>query len=472
MSFAWARWHGPFETANQAALIVAVCAIAGLWLFRTRPQRAMQPLGMALFGFSVIALAATQSRAGALALIIGITVLRFWGVVTTRVALLSASIALSVMLFWPGGGARALVAVEDAVHGERPILAHAALSLIWDHAIVGTGRKFSEILNMWYLPASLEDRFRSALNDYLTLLGHVGIPLASLLLSGVLTLIIAAWRFARGPTSALIVAILSIHLTCGFFQAHLWYALTCITFLASLLSLAITIGVYRTKTGPRTRLRWFLPATMLVAWLICISLTAFGSWMSAIRHPTATSFHDGEVVARSRHAIGRAEQGVLICVDDPGNSKIFRRSVAYFALLDGWTACISPEANIVLASLRENPPGEIRTIVVASREMGLSVWENIRSNPVMNDVILFDPVDVPERGSSSISDGRAPAQRAGRTLIVVRPSAPFVPPDDVLRREVESDNPRSGVLSLSKGVSDQEAWALMSQFLQHVMEQP
>jgi len=227
------RWIGPFPTANIAGLMLAVATLVFLvavviaW---RRGWRLAAISGVIAGVVPVMILSvATQSRAGLLATVAGLTLLAWRWVVPWRLVSAWVACYLAIAVFT---GGHVLDRVADGVRGDasmagRWTLWRATLALISDQPWRGVGVwEVAPVLDAWYLPESLRGRFGTALNDCLTITAGWGVPVTAVLVAGLATLLISACS-RRGPRDevfALAGAVAAAHVVAGVFQFHPWWA--------------------------------------------------------------------------------------------------------------------------------------------------------------------------------------------------------------------------------------------------------
>jgi hypothetical protein len=454
-----ARWHGPFESANQAGLIIALAVVTLLWfsgrpvIFAGRLQSSMSALAILLLIAATIVLASTQSRAGGLAVIGGIGLLWWWKACDRWSSITAAVGILAIMVSWPGGGDRALVAVEDAVRGERPVLAAASLALSWDHWSCGLGGQFASTLGAWYLPTKLEGRFATGLNDFLTLAGQFGLPLASLFVG---TLIALGWAAARQRADRLIcllAALVLVHVICGQFQAHLWYFWTRITFgicLTLLIGRLVWLNRASLKTG------WVKPIAVVAgSSVLVLAVVSMAAWIAAGYHPVATRLTAGFPEAYVRDQ--QTSAGHLLYVDTVRGAKRFRRGIAAQALEDHFSVLIVPTMRDLHAAFGANAQGTKANVAVASQDRGVELWAYARSDPGLLAVVL-DPTQVPD---ASVTP---PTGLKSRVLVIATEHSAFIPEKAALDREIARDAVGSVVSWVSRNRTDDSVWEAIKTF--------
>jgi len=381
-------------------------------------------------------------------------------------ALVAGAAVIAVMLLWPGSGSRALVAVEDAVHGERPILAGAALALGWDHWIAGLGTAFAETLGAWYLPVDLEHRFRTALNDYLTLAGQNGAPVAAVVGGFVLSVLVSAWRSRHDRWIGPLVGLLVVHLICGLFQAHLWYFWTRLTFLTVLILLvARLLFIHRATIFTRRSI-----GRSSVTWAVCtmtlLSLHSAAGWLAAQRHPIATRIVAGHLVAGLRSSQWQADASQLIYVDTVRGGKRFRRGIGSCAIADGYSVGIVPTVDAAARMVGNLGDQSTRVAgLCGGQDVAVDLWKSLRSGTETIPGIIFDPTDVPGPRPPSQGPGDHAFLRTASVFVVATTHAPFVPPVADLQRAIVYDGPGSVVASFPKDRSDAMVWTQIKDFL-------
>lgn len=420
------RWTGPFDTPNQAALVVALLGIAcaALATASTSWPRVWRwtVLGVAIVGMVTVAilLAATRSRAGWLAYAGALGVMWLWRGTTLRWMAGAVGTLVVAIALWPGAMNRAGIAVQDAIAGERPALTAAALALIHDHPWRGLGSGFAGIYNQWYLPAALEGRYSTTLTDALTCAGQWGLPVLALALAVAATLIAWAWRVRGHVLVACAMGLTAVHLIAGLFQAHLWTMVPFMTASGSWLGL-MTILVWR-SCRQRTWLvdaGWALRRGVACGFGITLLTVVAASW-AANRHPWRTVVSEGLVLAEPRHH--PSGKLLVVAMDDQSMGKKIRRGLAARAGEDGWAVVIGINADPAdpvslvrhVARVHRQP-----ALFCAYHQSAVHAWASAQHGDLDMPMVLINPHGLPAPGA----DDRA----SPPILVHVTRYAPFVP---------------------------------------------
>jgi O-antigen ligase len=135
------RWCGPFETSNIAAMAMVSAALpllASLDVAERAGWRWYVIVARVSALAATVLVAATGSRAGALALVAGLVLLRIRCALSNR-ALASAIAVLVVAALSLSLGPRTAASVGDASITHRLDLWRATLALVNDHPWTGVG---------------------------------------------------------------------------------------------------------------------------------------------------------------------------------------------------------------------------------------------------------------------------------------------------------------------------------------------
>lgn len=352
------RFSAFFDTPNQAALelsaayIVVTIAFTVVWrrvglgtssngLHRTMAVWTALMVLCSAGILLLIGVCLTQSRAGWLALAVGLLAAWWWRGVTLSVVLTSLGILLLLVTGSDGATARATMAFDDAIHGERPLLAGSAAMIAWDYPWWGCGEHFKEILNRWYLPEPLEGRFETCLNDALTLAAKYGLPV--LLLSGAMlgSLFSMAVRLRGNPWAAGLIGVLVVHLVAGQFQAHHftpWHQVTATLVIVSLLAVLFwqrgNLCLYRRPQFSQMLVGAGIGASTTALLFIAVVVLSWSHF------DVSTSIRAGVVVAQKR---GTEPSSFAIMVwEKKADERFLRRGLLASAMNSGYAGLQSP----------------------------------------------------------------------------------------------------------------------------------
>jgi hypothetical protein len=301
-----ARWSGPFTTPNVAGMEIAIIGLALLAMseaVRDRFGFKCSLLVWLLFIGVCLLEAATQSRAGLLALIGGIIFLAISHGTRWRCAIIGCGITIGTSLAWPGVVGRVLSTVNDSSIMDRLVLWKSTLALIGDHPLTGVGAGSRvEIMEAWYLPDQYAGRFCTALNDSLTLASSYGLG-SFLFLFWLIVIPIAAvlaGSSRRNRFFSLISALVVVHFVSGCFQAHAWTLSGMISGGITLL-LAITCSIVIFRRNPMI-IRPTLGRSAMTASACTIILLLAALFFSS-SSPVRTRYIEGRITASNRNSI-------------------------------------------------------------------------------------------------------------------------------------------------------------------------
>jgi len=225
------RWSGPFPTANvagteAAAILLGALILSGwAWTRRGTAGSLALALGTVLILMAALALAATGSRAGALASVLGVVALLQCRAVRPWIAAGAVGLLLLCELCAPVV-TRYQHLLQDLSLQNRVILWKATLGIIRDHPGTGVGRAgIVPLLNDWYLPLASYQHYASPLNETLMAAAAWGLPFTALLLTAYFAFLGLGLRQARmgSRLAAAGVALLVVSFTTGQFQAHAFF---------------------------------------------------------------------------------------------------------------------------------------------------------------------------------------------------------------------------------------------------------
>lgn len=228
------RFCGPFSTPNVAGLITGILTITLAILYEQYGRRdfnsrllgrVISVIFASISLLCLVMLVLSKSRAGYLALIVGVVVGLLGRTIRPRVGVLLLAIQFILMLIVPGNTER-FVGTSFSQQQARFDLWWASLRLIGDFPFTGAGGLGQEILNSYLLDVHYFDRFNTSLNDALTLCVRGGLPLLVAYVF-LLALPIVDYIKSRGHNYSVIghisVTGLSVYIVASQFQAHLWY---------------------------------------------------------------------------------------------------------------------------------------------------------------------------------------------------------------------------------------------------------
>lgn len=459
------RWQGIFLSPNQAALVMALvgiglCGIISATATRNRLTGTIwtkSAFGLAtlLLVGSLVCLAATQSRAGCLAFAVSVVVCILWGSLSVRTggfALLL--LALSVAL-WPGTVGRASTALSDAVYGERPTLSCAALAMIHDYFWLGCGERFEELYNHWYLPDSLEGRYKTALTDFLTAAATFGAPVAVFLASIVAFLVVISWSLRSNKVCGILVGMISVHLICGLFQAHLFSLIPLITFTATVITLAILCG-RKTASVQKRLLRNCVSFSIFI--VFGLALIYITSWILPRKERWTTRIADGSIVAKTlgRHPVMRI--GVFC---DSQDERVLRRGIVSLAIDQNFEVFLYNGLSAAEIENAIHPVDSLISARIGVHESASKLLYASLRNGLSAPLALINPNGF----DLSFTEPKTEFRSQQNILVVLRKNAPFLPSKESLS-EAFTYVPNAMVVSVERRPSDEQRryWDIVEQY--------
>ena len=445
------RWYGPFPTPNVAGvecaagalLVLTVVSAACHWQTR---WRWVVITGCAFAALAaLVGLAASGSRAGALALIIGLAGLVWQRALDWRLASSAVGFALLVALFSAMGGRVVEGLAVDASIADRLRLWWATCACIGDHPWSGTPAVYLPgWIDAWYLPSALAERFASPLNAVLDIALSAGIPAAGLAVALVAwPLALAGDAQARGQRIVAGAAALALaQVTGAMFQAHQrWWPYA----LVMGLSLGMTaIAALARPEGRLVRARLAAWRALGVGAATSLGLTALALWAAHV-HPWRTQRVDGHVLVQPRHATAWA--AVVLATDHPTELERTGQAWAHAALADGAEVVLVERGGDALAAAVAGRGVTHPVAAVAFGDVAARVWRgDIGLGPHVLGVVI-DPTGLP-------------GVVTGKRLVITARAAPFVP-TRMLRARVPVETERIIVLPTSR-VDPVEGWALVA----------
>ena len=457
------RWMGPFDTPNQAALVIA-CALTLVMSVAARQSDEIRSMhrwaiwtaGGAMLAAGTLLLAATGSRAGWLAEAGAIGALWRGGSIGWRWALASSVGLVIAVACWPGASGRAAEVVVDAATDDRLVLWSRSLAMVADHpwAGVGGGADFVNLLEAWYLPVGLSGRFATTLNDG-TCCACFGIPFFAVVVALVAGVLLLGWRVRSsalaGAGSALLVALV----IAGQFQAH---QTSWTPRVIGLVALAlITAGALRHRHAnhavaaiPTTRLATIAAGIGLLAGCL-IAVVSMTVGRSA---PWRTESIAGGIVATPRHLL-QAPMAVILTDSGP-SARIVQRLCAQQALSVGWALTVRQDqglADIEVALQAVNRPA---ALAVAWQQSASLTWIHARQHRYGLPIVLVDPVEVPPAQST---DGQTPL------LVVTSRSAAFSADPQAILEALKHDASGSRCEPIRAAERSERLWPMMMTWL-------
>lgn len=236
------RLAWPFPTPNVAGVLWAaavVMLLGGLCLPGIRQALPLLRHGWRIgCGLGLIValalLVCTGSRAGWLACWGGILMLALGRCAPWKLVAAIGGLWLVLTLSMPTTNRRLTQdPTQDSSIALRLGLWRATIAVIADHPWTGVGlERLPVLLDDWYLPDHMRQRFGTALNDGLTLAATTGLPALGLVI-GTLLVFFSALARSRPPQdtgplslrsglSWISAAMLLVVVIAGQFQAHLW----------------------------------------------------------------------------------------------------------------------------------------------------------------------------------------------------------------------------------------------------------
>lgn len=193
-----------FATPNRCAafLAVAVMLVCAFQDWADDPQKKTHPglkITILMAGSGMLySMAATYSRGGWLALCAGL--IGVWTLTRHRVPGLYLALFASMIVLLPGGTARAagMTQLSDGSILHRLFLWRGAAGMCAENAWLGLPLKtLGRFYTAWYQPLDIEAEYRTLLNDYLTVAGAGGFPVATFCLTAILFLLWSGVALAR-----------------------------------------------------------------------------------------------------------------------------------------------------------------------------------------------------------------------------------------------------------------------------------
>lgn len=421
------RWCGPFATPNQAALELAAAAAISLVLLQCSLEVKLRwsSLWRLVPFVSVvileILLIATRSRAGWLAFGVMTLTLIVWRALGRRVAIAAVGALIVGVLLVPESSARANLAISDAVYGERPTLWAACLALIWDHSWSGVGPQFTAVYSDWYLPATWQTRFATALNDPLTFAAWFGLPAFGILMLLIFFLLGLGWAHRGDRIVAACVGVMVVHVVAGLFQAHLWTAVPLITYVATMATLGCRLFTLRHRVASGRSYYKAIGAVAVAGSCVVLVIVMAASYAVRNRFPASTSFAP-ELTVSMRGEHNPPTIGIYASTYRDWNRlcQSFGRELLETGTRIKWIDQLSDRSAEQVESLW------------AAEESAAFLWKWSRERQQRISIVLLDPTDVPGEGAST-----------AHTLIFRTAGSPFVASRTAIRRALQSDGNHS-----------------------------
>lgn len=445
------RWYGPFPTPNVAGVECAAGALLALTVVSAAFDWQSRWRWLVIIGGTVAALAAlvglaaSGSRAGVLALVVGLSGLVWRRALDWRLASSTVGVVALGALFSAMGGRVVEGLAVDASITDRLRLWWATCACIGDHPWSGTPAEYLPAwIDAWYLPSALAERFASPLNAVLDIALSAGVPAAGLAVALVAwPLALASAAQARGRRVVAGAAALALaQVTGAMFQAHQrWWPY------ALVMGLALGITAIATLARPEGR----MARARLAAWralgvgaATSVVLAGLALW-SAHVHPWRTQRVDGHVLVQLRHATPWAS--VVLATDHPTELARTGTAWAHAALADGAEVVLVERGGEALAAAVAGRGATHPVAAVAFGDVAARVWRgDIGLGPQVLGVVI-DPTAMP-------------GVVAGQRLVITARAAPFVP-TRMLRARVPLANERIIVLPTAR-VDPVAGWALVA----------
>jgi len=444
------RWSGPFPSENVAGVECAALALLVLVGIAAIPlglawRRALIGFGAVATVLALVGLAASGSRAGVLALVVGVAVLVGLRAIGWRLAAGALGVVALASLVAPLGSRMVAGVVVDASIADRLRLWWATLACIADHPWRGVPTSNPpDWIDAWYLPAVLGGRFASPLNAILDTALTYGLPVAGT------AMILIAWPLAlaadprmRGQRLVAGCAALAMaHLTGAMFQSHQrWWPYALVLVLALIGTALAAVARPQARSERMGRAAWHALAAGALATCVLAALAL----LAAHLHPWQAHRVDGVVLVRPRHT----EPWAVIAIATDHPTELARTGVAWAhaALADGAEVVLVERGWDALAAVVADR-GDFRPVsAVGFGEAGSRVW---RGDVLLGDRVLGVAVD-PTALADAVS---------GRRLVITARAAPFVP-TRALRARVNVANERIVILPTAR-VDPAAGWALVA----------
>lgn len=430
------RWCWPCETPNVAGLLYTclVITLLGAWIslvrFRTEWPRikfSLEVLCLLALVSSLLILAATGSRAGWLALLTGLAVLKLGRVITFKILIIISVVLFIAVLAIPASHPRLIQdPTVDSSIAIRLRLWQSTAFLIKDHPWSGVGfDSLMTTLDRWYLPEAITYRFDTALNDGLTLAGSYGIVVFSAVGSVIGAVIVAlVTRFPRcsdHSSGALVVtwmsaALLAVILICGQFQSHLW-SWKIVQSLAVVVLICFLVGIYlspKTHNNSCGKIGTLLGG-VFGALFPSILVLLIGYCGERPRRLQTESISDGLLI----HVEGAPVDKIAVIVT-PTYSDVdhYRNLWLYPLMIDGWALEVKkkelwsqgPDSFLKESATRIHPHGN-----VVAMAWGDAAAPLVSASFRMPIIVLNPEGDPPGRSTDGMQD-----------LVLLSRFAPFV----------------------------------------------
>ncbi len=311
--WAW-PWRDPNHLAAVAAMLLTAVTVVLLWLLQSQPTSTPKrnarifTVALVLLGalLLILCVAASASRAGLLALVVGLGLVA-WAQCGWRwrwVPLTILTMTLLTVALLPKSAARVAKLATPMADRSQTIrfdLWQAALVAVHDRpAGLGAGG-FEAWQRSWFQDPTNPHIYPHALSEPLTLAAERGVMVAALLLGALVSLIGAALWLGRGRADALALAagaMLAVALVAAAGnELHQQGAVWLLVLLA-----AMVAGAQLLRAGwarPRRALWLALLMPLTASVVVGIAFTAGGVWAAA-----RTEFVPAEtgLAARPRHA--------------------------------------------------------------------------------------------------------------------------------------------------------------------------
>ncbi len=325
-----------FDSPNHFATVLGMSLILvggfQAWLLQQHHFGIRRLLALscatAFLGVLSLSLVRTYSRGGWIAFIAGVCVflcsLHKW----RRVPILLISIFLTLLLLVPDAADRSNPNAfgTDRSVGNRILVWKGALAMTVAHWASGVGDgRFGDEFTSWFQPVQMKTRYRTAINNYLTLSAERGIIALWAYLALLSWPLLKAWKIATTRQHVLMLGILAaqvVYLVSGIFT----YTLTIWEVAGPFWFLFALTAAYCLKPQQSEPVKLgnaFRPA-VFTSTAICMLLLAVGHRLQAASATQSESFNFTTTVGKEAGVIVRPTHipasGVILWVHGQGGS--------------------------------------------------------------------------------------------------------------------------------------------------------